>query len=498
MGLVGLFLVAGAAAAQTTVSSKSPESLPDGSLFQVRLRYAAAIRSGTAQDLGSGLSYSGVTPNDLAFAAWWWGLLWRHLGLTASVQNEGFALYDDAGTRVTGGSLLRAAAAPTGRYRVGPATLEAAAGYSFAQIPVFGSIDTPNLQQVSRHAILLAARGLVELGPVTLEGRFEYPIAVATSSGMASQGLAAAGAVRVNAFRTGPLTWGLLAEAAWNQDRGAGTDVTASQSVLRVGGGIDLQWQEEKKVAKYAHLSVRVTGAGAPLANTRVGLAAGGVRRELVTDAQGQAQAADVEPGSLVASVEAPGFLAAEQRVEVVAGQDVTLTFALEKEPPKVGALKIVITSRVDGAPVAAVVEWGSEKRTADASGVLTISDLPPGPVALKLSAPGFNPGEEAASVVAGQTSEVKVTLVPEQKRLPATLTGHIRNVRGGKPVEATLEIKELKRKLTADAQGNFSAEIPGGQYTVTISAPNFITQTKKLTVRDGDQAIFNVELFPK
>ncbi|MEW5742805.1 MAG: carboxypeptidase regulatory-like domain-containing protein [Myxococcota bacterium] len=498
-GLVGLLLASNATFAQASVSSKGPEAPPDGELFQARLRYAAAIRSGTEQDLGPGLSYSGVTPNDLAFAGWWWGLLWRHLGLTASVQREGFALYDDGGVKVTGGSLLRASAAPTGRYSFGPVTLEAAAGYSFAQLPVFGSIDTPSLRTVARHAILLAARGLVALGPVTIEGRFEYPITVAMSTPTStSTGLGAAGALRVNLFRTGPITWGLLAEAAWNQDSGTGENLTASQSVLRVGGGIDLKWQEEKLVAKYARVSVRVTGGGAPLANTTVGLSVGGARRELVTDAQGVAQAADVTPGSLVASVEAKGFLPGEQRAEAVAGQDLALTISLEKEPPKVGAIKVMVTSRVDGAPVAATVEWGGETRQTDTGGVLTIADLPPGPLALKLSAPGFTPGEEAASVVAGQTSEVKVTLVPEKKRLPATLNGHIRNVRGGKPIAATLEIKELKQTLTADAEGKFSVEIPGGKYTVKISAPKFITQTKQVTVRDGDQAIFNVELFPK
>ncbi|GMU63639.1 MAG: hypothetical protein AMXMBFR34_54020 [Myxococcaceae bacterium] len=499
-GLLGV-LLASSAAAQGTLSAKAPTTPPDGDLFQARLRYGAAIRSGSETDLGPGLSYSGVTPNDLAFAGWWWMLLGRHLGLTASVQREAFALYDDAGAKVTGGGLLRASVGPTGRYSLGPVTLEAAAGYSFAQLPVFGTIDAPSMTTQGRHAILLAARGLVELGPVIIEGRFEYPITVATTSpapGASSSGLGAAGAVRVNLFRTGALKWGLLAEAAWNRDTGTAENFAAQQSVLRVGGGLDLKWQEEKLVAKYARVSVRVTGAGAPLANTTVALSVGGARRDLVTDAQGQAQAADVTPGALVASVEAPGFLPAEQRLETAAGQDVALTLSLEKEPPKVGALKVLVTSKVDGAPVVATVEWGGGTRSCDASGALTIADLPPGPLALKLSAPGFNPGEEAAAVVAGQTSEVKASLVPEQKKLPATMTGQIRNVRGGKPVAATLEIKERKLRLTADAEGRFSVEIPGGKYTVKISAPKFITQSKQVTVRDGDQAIFNVELFPK
>jgi uncharacterized membrane protein len=90
------------------------------------------------------------------------------------------------------------------------------------------------------------------------------------------------------------------------------------------------------------------------------------------------------------------------------------------------------------------------------------------------------------------------VTLVPEKKRVPATVSGQVRSARGGKPVVAQLEIRELKQTIAADEGGAFSVQIPGGKYTVRISATGFVTQTKTVTVRDGDQAIFNVDLAPK
>ena len=494
-----LQLAASVALAQSTVTAQAPaREEPTGDLFQLRLRYGASIRSGDEQDLGPGLSYSGVTPNDLAFSGWWWLLLGRHLGLTASVQREAFALYD-GDTKVTSGGLLRATAAPTGRIGYGPARLELVAGYAFAQLPLFGSVSAPSLTPVGRHSILLAARGVVELGPVAIEGRFEYPITVAVSApATSSQGLAAGGAVRVNLFRTGALKWGLLAEGMWNRDTLAGPDLTASQSVVRVGGALDLQWAEERKVRRTASVSVKVQALGAPLSGAAIGLSVGGVRRDLVTDAQGVARADDVQPGSIVASAEVSGYLPAEERAELAAGQDAALVLNLEKEPPKVGGLKVRVVSKVDGAPVPAKVEWGGAARDTDAQGVLTLEGLSPGPVGVKVTAPGYNPGEEAAAVVAGRTSELTVSLVPEKKRLPATMKGVIRNVRGGKPVAATLDLKELTLQLVADAEGKFTTEIPGGKYTVRISAKGFITQTKQVVVRDGDQVIFNVELFPK
>lgn len=499
VAVASLLLAAGASAEPTVSARPAPEATPDGELFQVRLRYGVAVRSGAEQDQGPGLSYSGASPNDLAFAGWWWLLLGRHLGLTATVQREGFSLYDGS-TKVTEGGLLRASVGPTGCIGFGPVRLEAAAGYAFAQLPVFGSVGQPTLTPVQRHAVLLAARGLVDVGPVTFEARFEYPITLATSSGASSQGLAAAGAVRVALFRTGALQWGLLAEAAWNQDRLSAAGLDASQSVLRAGGAIDLRWQEEKAVApRRASVAVRVTAAGVALPGTTVALTVGGARRELVTDAAGVVHVDGLEPGLVVASVAAEGFEPAEERLELTAGQDATIVLSLSKEAPKLGALAVRVTSKVDGTAVpGATVSWADQSRATDASGAVVIDGLAPGPVAVHVTAPGFTPGEEAAAVVAGTTAELSITLVPEQKRLPATIKGQIRNVRGGRPVRATLEIKELKLKLTADADGRFETELPGGRYSVRIAAPGFITQNKQVVVRDGDQVIFNVELFPK
>jgi hypothetical protein len=126
------------------------------------------------------------------------------------------------------------------------------------------------------------------------------------------------------------------------------------------------------------------------------------------------------------------------------------------------------------------------------------VEGLNPGPVSIKVTAPSFTTGEDAASVVAGVNSEVVITLVPEKKQVPATLSGQVRNARGGKPVAARLELKELKQTVSCDESGQFSLQIPGGKYTIRISATGFVTQTKTVTVRDGDQAIFNLDLAPK
>lgn len=471
---------------------------------QLRARYGVAIRNGAENDSGPGLSYAGVSPNDLALTGWLWFLFGDHLGLTAGGQREAFSL-QEAGRTVTSGALVRAFVGPTGRVRLGPVRLEAAAAYAFQQLPVFGTVLDPAFATVQRHGVLLAARGLVDLGPVTLEGRFEYPIALANvGRAVTSQGLGAGGGIRVQLFRTGPLKWGLLAEAQWNQDSMSTTDSTlalsTSQSVVRTGLALDLQWKDPvtDETVRTGALTIAVRTEAGPLANAKVRLSGGSTPRELTTGPEGRVSLTDVEPGELVAATSLEGYVPAEARVSLLAGQDRTLELQLEKEKPKFGAVAIKVVSFETKAAVAATVEVNGASSPTDATGALSLAGLSPGPVSVKVTAPGFNPGEEAVSIVAGSTAELTVILVPEKKRIPATLRGQVRSARGGKPVMAQLEIREIKQSIAADETGAFSVQLPGGKYTIRIAAPGFVPQSKSVTVRDGDQAIFNVDLAPK
>ncbi|MFP2912688.1 hypothetical protein ACLESD_48295, partial [Pyxidicoccus sp. 3LFB2] len=75
----------------------------------LRLRYGVALRDGQQSDVGPGLTYEGLTPNDLAAVGTGWVGPW--LGAWAGVQREAFDLKEGA-VRITGGSLLRASVGP--------------------------------------------------------------------------------------------------------------------------------------------------------------------------------------------------------------------------------------------------------------------------------------------------------------------------------------------------------------------------------------------------
>lgn len=499
-----LVLSASTARAQTSVTASpaSPRLLDDR--FQLRLRYGVAIRNGAENDAGPGLSYSGFSPNDLAFTGWAWLLLGQHLGLTGGFQREAFSLLDQ-GTAVTSGGLVRAHLGPAGRVTLGPARLEASASYAFQQLPVFGTVALPAFSSVQRHGVLFAARADLDLGPVTLEGRFEYPLALATiGRPVRSQGLGAGGAIRVQLFSTGDLRWGVLGDVQWHQDSITTSDasipLTATQNVIRAGVAVDVQWREEEviKIPTTGAVRFSVRSDQGPLAGVALTISVGESKRTASTGTDGSISLEDLPPGTVVASAALAGYDPGSGEVSLAVGESKSLELLLKKEKPKFGSLSIRVISFEAKAPVAASLDINGKVTPTNEAGVLVLDGLPPGPLSVKAVAPGYRPAEEAASVVAGQTSELSITVVPEKKRVPATVRGQVRNARGGKPVVAQLEIRELKQTIAADDAGAFSVQIPGGKYTVRISATGFVTQTKSVVVRDGDQAIFNVDLAPK
>ncbi len=468
--------------------------------WEARLRYGIVSRSGAVADSGPGLTYNGITPNDLAVRGWLW-FLFDVAGVGLSVEREAFALYDN-GQRVTGGGLLRAHVGPTGRLRLGPVRLEALAGYAFHQLPDFGNTtQTPSFRTGSRHAVLLAARGLVDIGPVTVEGRFEYPLALATTDAtgakIAMNGLTAGGGVRVAVARTGKLVWGAMADVSYSADSAnAGT----YQRLLHAGVALDLQWKDEPTVIHTGAVIVTAVDAdNKPLlkANLSVETPSGPLAPSL--DDKGQALLADVLEGPIAVRATLDGYDPASAEGVLQAGQELRLNVRLQKTPPKVSGLLVSVTDKVSKAPLANVTVTLQDKTyTTDAAGKVAIKDILAGPVSLALTADGYQPGSEAASVVAGVDSTVDVTLLSAKKRELASITGLVRSGRGGAPVQANLEIPEANIRARANDKGAFAFKVVGGSYTVTISAKGFVTQTKQLTVKDAEQAILNVDLQPK
>ncbi|WP_370644010.1 collagen binding domain-containing protein [Myxococcus sp. RHSTA-1-4] len=489
------------------VSPASARAEQEAERASLRLRYGVSLRDGQQADVGPGLTYEGLTPNDLAAVGVGWVGPW--LGAWAEVQREAFDLKEGS-LRITGGSLLRASVGPRARTFLGPVRAEVGAGYGFAQLPLFGSSEAPVLARGVRHAALVNGRVLVPLFlGLKLEARGELPVALAvrdaTGTKAEATGFSAGGALLVplkSAAR-----WGgtLVLDFQHVQDTVTLADGTRSEQRLRrVGAALELSWRDAPHApppppparVPAGTLSLQMVDAetGAPLPGARVAL--GDVER--VADAQGRVEA-ELPPGEVAARVSAEGYAPSEARATVEDGGRAAVEVRARRLPPPTGALRVTVVSAQNGVPLPEVrVAVGAAEVRTDMMGQAQVKDLPPGPVAVVVKSPGFRPAEEAAVIVAGQESALSVPLALERKSGPATLTGQVRSTRGGQPLAATLLIPQAKVRTRTDAKGAFTVRVKGGTYRITISARGHLSQTKVVKVRDGEQAIFNVDLFPR
>ncbi len=482
------------------VAAAQPRFSPDDTL-SVRFRAAAAVRSGDQHDLGPGLSYSGHTWNDLALSAWWYFALESKLGVTFELQREGFSL-NEMNSPVLSGGLARFHLGPTARVRFGPVRLEGFIGYAFHQLPYFGETAAPSFLGAARHALALGGRVLVDLGPVTIDVRGNFPISLGVAfpaPAMLSQasslgGLVGAG-VRVQLFRTGSLHWGLMAEVTWTPDGITAQNFNAKQSVVRPGFAIDLQWRsalpaETPKQDDAITLALSCVGPdNRPLPNVALALTQGETSVRTACDAAGRAQVEGLKAGPATVEASLEGYQPSTTEV-TVSREATSATLIQLRQPPK-GTLRIAVEDKQTKAAVSAalITVNGEPMRGAELT-------LPTGVYPIKVTAPDYNPVEEVASIADGKVTALTIEMTAVSKRIPATLTINVRNALTGAKVKALVELLELKQQANADAKATLT--VLGGAYTLRVSAPGFVTQSKSVTVRDGDQAIYNIDMSPR
>ncbi|MFP2963831.1 collagen binding domain-containing protein, partial [Myxococcus sp. 1LA] len=214
---------------------------------------------------------------------------------------------------------------------------------------------------------------------------------------------------------------------------------------------------------------------------------------------EGDVEVASLAPGQVPVLVTAEGHASAEATATVEEGTRAELEVRATPLPPPTGALRVTVVDARTGVPLPDVrVTVGSVQARTDLTGEAVVKDLAPGPVSIAVAAAGFRSADEAVVVVAGQESSLSVPLAAERKGTQATLSGQVRSVRGGKPLSATLLVTKARVRARTDAKGAFNVQVRGGTYRITISARGHRSQTKVITLREGERTILNVDLFPR
>ena len=406
--------------------------------LRAELRGALEQREGAQEAPAPGLDYSGWTPvvAGLDVEALLPALPW--LGAFLGVEREGFSLVEGEVPLLSGG-LWRGRLGPMARFDAGPVELSGGVGYGVSELPWFGTPSSLAFTAIARHELVARAQARLSL-PATLElrARAEFS-ALRSGSGLEAggQGLTIEGglSVRLAQLRPGVSLRGGLTYS-FIRDAWALEGVGAArQQLQRIGLGLALNLEPAPSPA-------------APVT-------------------------ADPRP-------EAP----------------------IEATPPETERPVLTLNVRVRGAEKAplpgAVAQVGEQTVEADDEGRIVLDALGAGMHAFVVSAPGHRSVSEVVELIEGQSLGLDVELVPEEAQVPATVLGQARSAATGSPLRATLSVQGLDREVRADRRGRFTLELPAGTYRISITAPGHLGQRKRLRLRSGERAIFNVELHPE
>jgi hypothetical protein len=146
---------------------------------------------------------------------------------------------------------------------------------------------------------------------------------------------------------------------------------------------------------------------------------------------------------------------------------------------------------RVSGSP--------SLLTTDEATGAFTVWPMPVGSGLVQLSAEAYGYASAQQTLPRGAADEVKEVLIgmkPVSHALIGTFKGSVKSAQTGHAVaRAEVFIPALNQHIQASAEGTFEVTVKAGRYQVLVSAPGHLTQTKELTLRDGEVVILNIDL---
>lgn len=162
-------------------------------------------------------------------------------------------------------------------------------------------------------------------------------------------------------------------------------------------------------------------------------------------------------------------------------------------QPAKVSG-QIFAPSGAALAGATAKLSQGENTRTltTQADGAFSFIELPAGVYTLTVTADGFAADQRTLDLHDGDTTELRVEL---KRELPqGQIRGTVRRFNGN-PIAASIAIAELGVTLETHADGSFEIDVPPGEYSVSVKARGFRSQTRKARVELRGVAILIVEL---
>lgn len=203
----------------------------------------------------------------------------------------------------------------------------------------------------------------------------------------------------------------------------------------------------------------------------------------------------ETKPGPHSATAKLASYRPAKASTAAVEGKQTTLVLRLEALTGP-GQLSGIVRASATAKPVpgATVTVGDAPPVQTGEDGSYKFESVGPGPVKVRVDAQGFTAADEIAQVPPESAATLDIQLEALGKGSPATVRGLVRS-RTGESLKASVVIKGLATKVQVTPEGRFFVTVPGGTYQFVISAPGYVTQTKKVVLADGDQAIVHTEL---
>ncbi len=274
----------------------------------------------------------------------------------------------------------------------------------------------------------------------------------------------------------------------------------ASQSTLVTVGPGSTVTQNFALVPLTGTISGQVTDAGtaAPISGATVSYTAGGVTRSATTDANGNYSLSDVPaPGTYTLTASASGYTSQTATVPVNRGGVATANFAMRLLP---GSITGQVTDAMTAAPVSgATVSYLSGgvtvTATADSHGNYTLSNVPPGSYVVTVAATGYSSQSQTLTVTSNVATVGNFALAPQ----PGSIAGQVTDSSSGRGISGatvTFTVGSVTTSATTDGNGNYLfSNVTEGSYSLTASAPGYVSQTASVAVAAGAAVTHNFAL---
>jgi hypothetical protein len=287
----------------------------------------------------------------------------------------------------------------------------------------------------------------------------------------------------------------------------------SSSNAALVGVGVSVPVAERTDVLGEFSADLLVGEKAPPASQSPMRITAG--VRHRVSDAIALQFLAEVSPSGRPSLGPSDPLVPVEPRVSITAGLVYRLPFdapapakerETERPPPvapvaavqaKTGELVLRVTGQGGGKVAGGTVEIRSGTETehvaAGEDGSVPARSLPVGTVHVTVSADGFTPVERDIAIEPGKKQEVSIELAPAPPS--GQLRGLVRSF-NGRGLAASIRVEPLGVEAKADADGNFTLDVPPGNYEVVVRAEHFKAQRRKVHIDQNGVTVLNAELF--